>query len=148
MGDKAVKDAARRPEGGPAEARGLSASSVPCSIDRPAQMPDSLLKSVCSKQGLIKLIFDERPTNRTSMAQGLLRWVRRLAEAHSHPATPKMPRAPLAFPWIGASQAVGNKPNPSKEGKSPGGRPLRHEELTVLHECQTVRWKASAWSSS
>ena len=46
--DKGVSDAARLPEGGPAEA--LSASNLPRSIDRPARMPDSPLKNLCTKQ--------------------------------------------------------------------------------------------------
>ena len=41
--DKGVNDAAR-PPGSLAEARGLLASSLPWSIDRPARMPDSPLK--------------------------------------------------------------------------------------------------------
>ena len=48
--------AARPPEGGPAEAKGLSTSSLPLNIDRPARMPDSLLKSLCTKQWLIEFL--------------------------------------------------------------------------------------------
>ena len=44
-GDKGVNDAARPPEGGLAEAGGLSTSSLPWSIDRPVRMPDSPLNS-------------------------------------------------------------------------------------------------------
>ena len=46
---KGYSDAARPPEGGSAEAEGLSASNLPLNIDRLAQMPDSLLKSLCMK---------------------------------------------------------------------------------------------------
>ena len=44
-GDKDVSVAARPLEGGPAETRGLSVSSLPWSNDRLAQMPDSPLNS-------------------------------------------------------------------------------------------------------
>ena len=39
-GDKGINDAAHPSEGGPAEAGGLSASSLPLGIDRPARMLD------------------------------------------------------------------------------------------------------------
>ena len=42
---KGVNDAVRPPEGGPAEAEVLLASSLLLSIDRPARVPDSPLKS-------------------------------------------------------------------------------------------------------
>ena len=38
------------------------------------------------------------------------------AVAQTHPAVPKMPRAPSAFPLKSAPKVPGNKPNPSKEG--------------------------------
>ena len=44
-GDEGVSDAARPPEGDPTEVGGLSASSLPWSIDRPAWMQDSPLNS-------------------------------------------------------------------------------------------------------
>ena len=43
-GDKGISDAARPPEGGPAEAEGLS--SLPWNIDCSERMPDSPLKSL------------------------------------------------------------------------------------------------------
>ena len=42
------KNAAHTPEGGPAEAGGLSVSSLPWCIDRLARMPGSPLKSFCT----------------------------------------------------------------------------------------------------
>ena len=53
--EKDVSVAARLFEGDPAEAGGLSASSLPWSIDRPARMPDCPLKSLYTKQWLIAL---------------------------------------------------------------------------------------------
>ena len=50
IGDKGVNVAARPPEGGPAEAGGLSASNLPLiSIPHPARMPDGpeKAKEVC-----------------------------------------------------------------------------------------------------
>ena len=49
-GTKSVNDAAGPPESGPAETRGLSTSSLPWSVDRPARMPDSPVKNLCTKQ--------------------------------------------------------------------------------------------------
>ena len=49
----------------------------------------------------------------------------RRAVAQTRPATPKMSRAPSAFPKEGVPQAPGDKPSPSKK---PGGRPLRLED--------------------
>ena len=46
---KVVNNAARPPEGGPAEPEGLSASSLQLSIDRPVRMPYRTQKSYCTK---------------------------------------------------------------------------------------------------
>ena len=54
-GVKVINNAALPPEGGPAEVGGLSASSLPWSIDRLARMPDSPLKSLCTNQCLVEL---------------------------------------------------------------------------------------------
>ena len=54
-GDKDVSVAAQPPKGGRAEAWGLSVSSLPWSSDRPTRMPDSPLKSFCTKQRVIAL---------------------------------------------------------------------------------------------
>ena len=51
--DKGVNNATRPSEDGLAEARGLSASSLPWNFNRPARMPDSLLKSHSTKQRLM-----------------------------------------------------------------------------------------------
>ena len=48
--DKGVIDAARPTEGGPAEAGGLSTSSLPWSIDHPARMLDSPQQNLYTKQ--------------------------------------------------------------------------------------------------
>ena len=48
-GDKGDNDADCPPEGGPLETEGLSASSLPLNIDRPAWMPGSPLKSLRSE---------------------------------------------------------------------------------------------------
>ena len=47
---KSVHDAARPPEGDLDEAGSFAASSLPLSIDSPAWMLDSPLKSFCTKQ--------------------------------------------------------------------------------------------------
>ena len=43
---------------------------------------------------------------------------RRRAGAHTHPAFPKMPTAPSAFPLVGAPQAPGDDPPASKGVKA------------------------------
>ena len=69
-------------------------------------------------------VFVDRPTLRASMAQGLfLGGTGRRAVAHTRPGFPKMPTAPSAFPFIGAPQAPGDKPNLPEGSKSLGGRP-------------------------
>ena len=45
-----------------------------------------------------KSVFFVGPTNRTSGAQGLFRWVRRRAVAQTYPVSPKMSQAQSAFP--------------------------------------------------
>ena len=64
--DKGINDAARPPEGGPAEAGDLSASSLPLNIECLARMPDSPLKasvlSTVANQADICLCF---PPDRT-----------------------------------------------------------------------------------
>ena len=52
---KGIYDAASPPEGVPAEAGDLLASSLPWSIDCPARMSDSPLKSLSKNQLLIEL---------------------------------------------------------------------------------------------
>ena len=56
-GDKGVNNAARPPECDPTEVWGLSASSLTFNIDRPAWIPKSPLKSLCTKQRLIELFI-------------------------------------------------------------------------------------------
>ena len=62
-GDKYVNAAARLLGSGPAEAGGLSASSLPGSADRQARMLDSLLKSLCAKQRPIAFPRREEVSN-------------------------------------------------------------------------------------
>ena len=52
--DKGVNNAARPLEGDPAEAGYPSTSNLKWSIDRPARMLNSPLRSLCTKQRLIK----------------------------------------------------------------------------------------------
>ena len=51
------------PEGGLVEAGGVSASSLPLSVDRPEQMLDNPLKSLCAKPSKIQHCWD-RPVYR------------------------------------------------------------------------------------
>ena len=61
------------------------------------------------------------PTERANLAQGrFYGGSGRRAEAHTRPALPKVPSAPLAFSLLGAPQAPGNKPDPLKEVKALG----------------------------
>ena len=62
-------------------------------------------------------VFVGHPTNRTSVAQSLLRvGPGHRAVAQTHPVFPKMSRAPSAFPYKVVPQAPGDKPIPSEEG--------------------------------
>ena len=66
---------------------------------------------------LIKLVFVIRPTKRTSLAQGLFRWV--LAQGRSPHASgsPQNTSGPVGIPLKkGAPHAPGNKSSPSDEG--------------------------------
>ena len=76
------------------------------------------------------LVFIIRPTTGLIWRKTFLRWVRSQGKAHTHPALPKIPLAPLAFPLLGAPQVPGNKPNPTKEDKACGDGLLRPEEIT------------------
>ena len=64
-------------------------------------------------------VFVLRPTNRTSMAQGLFGISGRRTGAHTLLAWTKIHSAPSAFPLLGAPQAPGNK---TEESKSVVGR--------------------------
>ena len=65
------------------------------------------------------------------MAQGCFQGgSSRRAIAHTRPALPKIPSAPLAFPLLGAPQALGKKPTPPHKGvKAWGNTPQRPEEM-------------------
>ena len=58
----------------------------------------------------------------------------RRARAHTRPAWPKIPSAPLAFPLLGAPQAPGNKPNSPKGVKPWVDGPLRPEEISSCRD--------------
>ena len=66
-GVKGVNNADRQTEDGPADARDLSASSLPLNIDRPERMPYSSLKSLCTKNLGWYLSL---PPTREDMTQG------------------------------------------------------------------------------
>ena len=76
-------------------------------------MPDSLLNSLCTKQGL--------------------------AVTQTRPAVPKMLRGPVGIPLFGAPLAPGDKHNASKEGLSLGGRPLRPAVYPVMRHTRPNR---------
>ena len=73
------------------------------------------------------------------------------------PARPKIPMAPSAFPFLGAHQAPGNKPNPPKGVKAWGDGLLRPEDLssaephpaepprgTTAYRMQPSKWRGKA----
>ena len=75
-----------------------------------------------------------RPTNRTSVAQSLLRWVWAKDHIPDTPGVSKNAWGPVGIPWKKVPQVPGYKPSPSKEDYSLGGRPL--EALGCWSDCQ------------
>ena len=76
-----------------------------------------VVKNMSSQQERnVITVFVDRPTNRTGVAEGLLsHGFGCRAVAQTHPAFPKMPQAPSAFPYKCAPQAPGDKPSPEEE---------------------------------
>ena len=89
-------------------------------------MPDSLLKSLCTKQGLIKLYLLTAPPNGQVWHKAFFGGSGRRAVAQTRPTFPKMPRATSAFPREG-HQVINL--TPLKRVKVWGDGPLRLEEI-------------------
>ena len=107
------------------KARWIQAQGVGFSLAEPRSESGSW------DRGETSLLFIIRPTNVRMWHKAVFK-VGPVAgaEAHARPARPKIPSAPLAFPFLGAPQAPGNKPNPPEAGKSLGDGPLSPEELS------------------
>ena len=105
-GQQGVNDAARPPEGGPTEAGGFQPQVCHGAIDRLVRMPDSQLKSLCTKQWVAQRYLTNVPLDGRAWHKAFFGWVR--AQGYDQPA---------------------NKGNPSKESSNLGGSPLRFKEI-------------------
>ena len=113
----------------------------PEEINRPAQMPDSLLIRLYTKQRLIEQVFVIRPTKRTSVAQGLF---------EAGPGTgPKPTRVRPLQKCLkeGSLRHLAINLTPPMRVNAWRDAPWGSRKLTIWHECQTVWWKASTRSS-
>ena len=100
-------------------------------------MPDSLLKSLYTKQRLVRRYLLTAPPNGQVWHKAFLWWVRAQGRSSHSPGGSKNASGPIR------PQTPGNKPNPSEE---PGRTaPWGSRKLTIRHECQTICWKASAF---
>ena len=80
------------------------------------------IRAAVNTAGILRYLMTAAP-NRHVWHKAFYGGSDRRAGAHTHPAFPKMPTAPSAFPLLGEPQAPGDEPNPCEGGKILGGRP-------------------------
>ena len=134
MGYKGDKSAARPPEGSLVETRCLKGSkSAIVSFAEPRSGPKSKTgPGVFSTKNVP--IFILRPTSVRMWHKAVFKVGPVAGPKPNATGSSKNASDPVGIPLFGAPQASGDKPNPSEEGLSLGGRPLRPEVMYPVVE--------------